>query len=59
MTVISGAVLCIIGSIAFGFELPKFRGEARQLVLAQQEVGGDPPQEMTPQGVSFTGDKEE
>ncbi len=58
MTVISGAVLCIIGSMAFGLQLPKLRVEARQLILAQQEVGGDPAQEMTPQGVSFTGDEE-
>ncbi len=53
LTVVVGAVACLCGSAAFGSILSKFRCEARQLVLAQQEVGGGPPQQMTPQGVAF------
>jgi MFS family permease len=59
LTVVIGAIACLGGSAAFAANLPKLRVEARKLVLAQQEVGGEPAQEMTPQGVSFTGDKEE
>jgi len=54
LTVVIGAIACLCGSAAFAAGLPKLRVEARQLILAQQEVGGEPPQEMTPQGVSFT-----
>lgn len=58
LTVAIGAVACLGGSAAFGTILSKFRCEARQLVLAQQEVGGGPPQQMTPQGVSFSGEED-
>jgi MFS family permease len=54
LTVRIGAVACIAGSTAFGLGLPKLRVEARQLIIAQQEVGGSPAQEMTPQGVSLS-----
>jgi hypothetical protein len=37
--------------------LPAFRVEARQLVLAQQESGGSPAQQMTLQGVSLAGEE--
>jgi MFS family permease len=58
LTVGIGGVACLCGSAAFGTILSKFRVEARQLVLAQQEVGGSPPQQMTPQGVSLTGSED-
>jgi MFS family permease len=58
LTVVLGAIACLAGSAVFGAGLPKLRVEARQLVLAQQETGGDPPQQMTPQGVSFTSGEE-
>lgn len=57
-TVIIGAVGCIIGSVIFGLSYPKLRVVARKLILAQQEVGGDPPQEMTAQGVTLTTDSD-
>ena len=46
-TVAIGGLGCIVGSIAFGYRLPELRAEARQLIIAQQMAGGDPPQEMT------------
>lgn len=47
ITVIMGAVACLGGAAIFGLRLPKIRGEARQLIIAQATVGGEPAQEMT------------
>jgi MFS family permease len=47
VTVSMGAVACLGGALIFGLRLPKIRGEARQLIIAQQMVGGEPVQEMT------------
>jgi MFS family permease len=49
-TVAAGGVIAIAGSIAFGLRWPGLRPEARQLVLAQQMVAGDPAEEVTAQG---------
>jgi MFS family permease len=49
-TVAVGGVIAIAGSIAFGLHLPAIRPEARQLILAQQMVGGDPAEAVTAQG---------
>jgi len=49
-TVAAGGVIAIAGAIAFGVRLPGLRPEARQLILAQQMVGGDPAEEVTAQG---------
>ena len=49
-TVAVGGVIAIAGSIAFGLHLPAIRPEARQLILAQQMVGGDPAEEVTAHG---------
>lgn len=46
-TVAIGAVASIVGAIAFGRKLPVFRGEARQLIIAQAMAGGEPVEEMT------------
>jgi MFS family permease len=46
-TVIMGAVACLGGAAIFGLRLPKIRGEARRLIIAQGMVGGEPVQEMT------------
>jgi MFS family permease len=46
-TVAAGAVASIIGAIWFGRRLPAFRGEARQLIIAQAVAGGEPSEEMT------------
>jgi MFS family permease len=45
-TVAAGAVACIVGAILFGRKLPVFRGEARQLIIAQGVAGGEPSEEM-------------
>lgn len=47
VTVTMGAVACLGGALIFGLRLPKIRGEARRLIIAQQMVGGEPVQEMT------------
>jgi len=47
ITVTMGAVACLGGAAIFGLRLPKIRGEARQLIIAQGMVGGEPVQEMT------------
>ena len=47
IAVIAGAVAALGGAAIFGLRLPKMRGEARRLIIAQQMVGGEPAQEMT------------
>jgi len=47
LAVSMGAVACLGGAAMFGMRLPKIRGEARRLIIAQQMVGGEPAQEMT------------
>lgn len=47
MAVIMGAVAALGGAAIFGLRLPKIRGEARRLIIAQEMVGGEPVQEMT------------
>jgi MFS family permease len=51
-TVAIGGGACILGAAAFGTVLPKFRVQAREMVLAQGMVGGAPAEEMTRQGPS-------
>jgi len=43
--VIFGGVLSVVAAVVFGLRLPALRVEGRQLVLANQMVGGDPAQE--------------
>ena len=50
LTLALGGLGCLVGSAMFGVYLPGLRTEARQLILAQQMVGGDPAQEMTSPG---------
>jgi MFS family permease len=47
LTVAMGAIVALGGAAIFGLRLPRIRGEARRLIVAQQMVGGDPVQEMT------------
>jgi MFS family permease len=47
LAVTMGAVACLGGAAIFGLRLPKIRGEARQLIIAQGMVGGEPVQEMS------------
>jgi MFS family permease len=51
-TVALGGLACIAGASAFGMVLPRIRGQARELVLAQGMMGGVPAEEITRQGAS-------
>jgi hypothetical protein len=46
-TVALGGAVCILGSLVFGLRLPALRAEAREIIVALQMAGGDPPEEMT------------
>ncbi|HKG12488.1 MAG TPA: MFS transporter [Pyrinomonadaceae bacterium] len=46
-TVALGGAVCILGAIVFGLRLPALRAEAREIIVALQMAGGDPPEEMT------------
>ena len=46
-TVAIGGVVCIAGALVFGSRLPNLRHEVRQIIVALQEAGGEPPEEMT------------
>ncbi|HEX6806188.1 MAG TPA: MFS transporter [Terriglobales bacterium] len=50
-TVSMGAIAAIGGAALFGLRLPKMRGEARRLIIAQQMVGGEPVQQMSARAV--------
>ncbi len=57
LTVALGGALCIAGSMVFGWKWPAFRGEARQLIVAQGMRGGEPPEEMNGQLDALSGRK--
>jgi hypothetical protein len=44
LTIAMGGVLCIAGASAFALQLKEIRTEARELIIAQQMAGGEPPQ---------------
>jgi MFS family permease len=46
-TVALGGVACMAGAVVFGSRLPALRQEARQIIVALQAAGGEPPEEMT------------
>jgi MFS family permease len=47
LTVAIGGLASVAGAVWFGSQLPKIRGEARKLILAQQMAGGVPAEETT------------
>lgn len=47
MTVAIGGVACICGGLFFSRNLPAFRSAAREMVMAQQMVGGEPTAQVT------------
>jgi MFS family permease len=49
-TVAMGGLICIAAAGVFAMRLPSFRGEARELIVAQGIAGGDPPAEITGPG---------
>ncbi len=46
-TVGLGGLISLVAAAGFAAWLPSLTAEARQLIIAQQMAGGDPPQEMT------------
>ena len=44
-TVAAGGAVCVVGASIFALRLPALRTRARELIIAQQMVGGDPPEE--------------
>ena len=50
IAVAAGGVISIAAAAVFGMRLPSLRGEARQLIIAQQYAGGDPAEEQTATG---------
>ncbi|HEV7920206.1 MAG TPA: MFS transporter [Thermoanaerobaculia bacterium] len=50
MTLAIGGAITIVASIVFGIRLPLLRGEARQLIIAQQAMPGEPGNNMTATG---------
>jgi MFS family permease len=47
VTVAVGGTASIVGGILFARSLPVFRSQARELIIAQAVVGGEPSEEMT------------
>jgi MFS family permease len=47
MTVAIGGIVCVASAGVFSLRLPALRNEARELIIAQEMAGGDPPAEMT------------
>jgi MFS family permease len=47
-TVAIGGAACVAGGLIFGAGLPRLRGPARELIVAQQLTAGAPPDEATP-----------
>jgi MFS family permease len=52
ITVAIGGAVCVAGAAVFSRRLPLWRGEARQLIIAQGLAGGEPPAPMSPHNVS-------
>jgi hypothetical protein len=46
-TVAAGGAICAIGAIIFRWRLPRLRSQARQLIVALESSGGNPPDEAT------------
>lgn len=51
-TIAIGGAVCILGAIIFGLRLPALRDEARQLIISLEMEGGNPPDEMTDEGLT-------
>lgn len=47
-----GGAISVLGAIWFARRLPSLRGKARELIVAQDLAGGEPPDEMTGKGTS-------
>src|SRR5579884_4010343 len=47
VTIIIGAIGCLVGAAVFGSRLPSLRVQAQQLIIAQGMEGGTPAEEIT------------
>jgi MFS family permease len=47
LTVALGGAACLAGAALFWLRIPRHRGEAQRLIVAQQMTGGSPPEEVT------------
>lgn len=50
IAVIVGGTITIFAAAVFSMRLPALRGPAREMILAQQQAGGNPAEETTPTG---------
>jgi len=50
IAVMAGGAITIVAAAIFSMRLPSLRGPAREMILAQQQAGGDPAEETTPTG---------
>ena len=50
IAVMAGGAITIVAAAIFSMRLPVLRGPAREMILAQQQAGGDPAEETTPTG---------
>jgi MFS family permease len=48
-TVAVGGIVCIVGALTFGLRLPVLQHETRRIIVALQESGGEPPEEINGQ----------
>jgi len=55
----AGGAICLFAAGAFGAWLPRIRGSARELIVAQGLGAGDPPQELTGSGLPVESVREE
>jgi MFS family permease len=53
LTVTVGGTACLAGGLVFKWRWPGLRGEARQLIVAQGMASGEPPEEITGQGLQY------
>jgi MFS family permease len=51
-TIAFGGAVCLLGALIFARELPSLRGEAARLIVTQQALAGEPPQEATGTGTT-------
>jgi MFS family permease len=56
VAVIVGGAITIAAAAVFSMRLPALRGPAREMILAQQQAGGNPAEETTPTGAEAYSD---
>jgi len=58
LTVAGGGAICLTAAIGFALWLPYLRTGARELIVAQQMAGGDPPQEALGASIAYDMDED-